>query len=972
MKKIINKFTILFFSFILIASFECYGQDFGKNKVIRSRFDWLTYKTTHFVIYYYPEEERLVRTMAEAAELAYIKISTILEHEISKRTPLILYKSHGDFQQTNVILEPLGEGVGGFAELLKYRVVIPFTGSIDDFRKVITHEVTHIFQYDILYKNLLAHIYTGEFLRSPPLWFIEGLSEFMSEDWDAQGEMVLRDAVINNSIVPLSYLQDFGPLGSRVYLGYKEGQSAVQFLVDKYGIDKLPEILRELRDSRSKDMNSALKNTVGISMEEFDKEWQLEIKKRYWPQVANKQDPDSIGTNLTEKDKSSYYNSKPAWSPGGDMLAYITYRDGQEEIFIVSSKNGKVLSRITRDFYDYIREKGKGLAWSPDGDKIAFVGVKERKDYLIIVNVITNEIIKKIEMPFDAAYSPTWSPDNQQICLIGLKDGRSDVYIYQLKDAVVNQLTSDYYDDDSPSWNPSESKIVYSSERDGSYKLFIMDLNTKESQQITYGHQNDIRASWTPDGSRIVFCSDMNGIYDVYTIKPDGQELTRLTNIITGCFDPSFSTGNPPNLALTIYHKGKNDIYVLNSKELLNEKIPLSKPEDSQEPLYVVDDRSVRGIKYSFSFSPDIIYINLGYMTGGNFQNTIQFIGSDMMGDHRFMAGIDSISIQNQPNFFLGYYYLKRRYDIGTALFNWNEYFIEGEANYWRRITGLSGYLSYPMNRYNRVDLQLSRYYRSLEYIDNSDISDYDDYYVEKRTNKKELNSITSLNLALVKDNVIWSGFGPFTGMRYNLSLEKTLKLTKKDLDLTNTILDLRKYYKLGQRSNFAIRFIGAASLGDDKENFYLGSSFSQSQGSFSFSKTLMRGYEYKYLYGNRVGLVNLEIRIPFVDELRFGWPFTWGLSGIRGVAFMDFAGVWPRPPGATDIYNEPIIADRQFEPWIKDKEGLRLLDLRSSVGLGFRIGLGFISLSFDFAKTTDFREFGKGYKFHFGLGQEF
>jgi outer membrane protein assembly factor BamA len=86
----------------------------------------------------------------------------------------------------------------------------------------------------------------------------------------------------------------------------------------------------------------------------------------------------------------------------------------------------------------------------------------------------------------------------------------------------------------------------------------------------------------------------------------------------------------------------------------------------------------------------------------------------------------------------------------------------------------------------------------------------------------------------------------------------------------------------------------------------------------------------------------------------------------------MDFAGVWPRPINALDIYGEPILSDSQFDPWIRDEDGFRLLDLRSSVGAGFRIGLGLFSLSFDFAKKTDLHDLSGGYKFHFGLGQEF
>ena len=41
------------------------------------------------------------------------------------------------------------------------------------------------------------------------------------------------------------------------------------------------------------------------------------------------------------------------------------------------------------------------------------------------------------------------------------------------------------------------------------------------------------------------------------------------------------------------------------------------------------------------------------------------------------------------------------------------------------------------------------------------------------------------------------------------------------------------------------------------------------------------------------MGLLNFEIRIPFIDELRFGWPFPWAISGIRGIVFSDFGTVW-------------------------------------------------------------------------------
>jgi outer membrane protein assembly factor BamA len=264
--------------------------------------------------------------------------------------------------------------------------------------------------------------------------------------------------------------------------------------------------------------------------------------------------------------------------------------------------------------------------------------------------------------------------------------------------------------------------------------------------------------------------------------------------------------------------------------------------------------------------------------------------------------------------------------------------------------------MSYPINKFNRIDIIAERYLRFFDYSNN------------ELKNLYKNDSLNDIGISFVRDSTIWNEYGPYIGTSMDLTIEQTMKLTKRDRKMTDVTLNTRKYIKLGKRSNLAIRVIGAESFGVDKENFYLGSSFSQSQGGLSYSKSLMRGYDFDEIFGTRVGLLNLEIRIPFIDELRFGWPIVWGFSGIRGVIFSDFTGVFPRPPNAKDIYGKPILYSDQFKPYVSDEDGFRLIDLKASVGLGFRLG----PLSFDFAKKTDMRKFGKGFKFHFGIGQDF
>ena len=81
-----------------------WAQAFGKNKITAQRFDWHIHRTEHFDIHYYPSEAKLVPIMAAIAEEAYEQHSEDFEHELQDRTPLILYKSHKDFQETNIIL----------------------------------------------------------------------------------------------------------------------------------------------------------------------------------------------------------------------------------------------------------------------------------------------------------------------------------------------------------------------------------------------------------------------------------------------------------------------------------------------------------------------------------------------------------------------------------------------------------------------------------------------------------------------------------------------------------------------------------------------------------------------------------------------------------------------------------------------------------------------------------------------------
>jgi hypothetical protein len=148
---------------------------FGKNQIRYDNFRWQIYTTDHFEIYYYPEIEQHLERVAGYAESAYQHISSELKYDLAFKIQLILFKTSAEFQQQNVTPGAAQEGVGAFAEPTRYRIVMPLDDPPDLLYRLIVHELTHQFEFDIIPTSLIR--------RNIPLWVNEGLSDYMTGIW---------------------------------------------------------------------------------------------------------------------------------------------------------------------------------------------------------------------------------------------------------------------------------------------------------------------------------------------------------------------------------------------------------------------------------------------------------------------------------------------------------------------------------------------------------------------------------------------------------------------------------------------------------------------------------------------------------------------------------------------------------------------------------------------------------------------
>ena len=106
---------------------------FGRNKIQYEQFNWQVMATDHFDLYFYGSNP-LVWAAAFWVEEAYNELEQKFNYTLDHRVPLVPYSSHIHFQQTNVLPMQIPEGIGGFFEFIKGRVVLPFNGNLHDFQ----------------------------------------------------------------------------------------------------------------------------------------------------------------------------------------------------------------------------------------------------------------------------------------------------------------------------------------------------------------------------------------------------------------------------------------------------------------------------------------------------------------------------------------------------------------------------------------------------------------------------------------------------------------------------------------------------------------------------------------------------------------------------------------------------------------------------------------------------------------------
>jgi len=872
------------------------------------------------------------------------------------KIPIFVYGNAPDFRRTLLSLYPVEEGVMGFTNTYRGQVALFYPGSWDVWSHVLSHELTHAIMLKVQYKAYLdakkpkktkKNIKSYTFGKEPPgsiveldqnymgvfyedglsttgnlpLWFIEGLAEYMSQT-DSDVDFYLRDAFKYDYITNLHTLDD-----SPDYINtYKSGESAVGMLVSKFGESVLGEIVHNsFIGTFSENLYASAKfKSKANAYKELALEWSSYLKEKYTPALRTLT-IDSLG-------KSIY--KKVNWAPTTYGTQTVFYTVTHQQIVLHDGKRILKGDRSEACPSLHIMEKGAFLY----GTTLFFVKGKNY-DELWSLNTISKESQLLFKSNEVASLTSPYYANGVLAVVAKLKDGKSAI--------ILNNMT--FYlngDIQSVALSPDGKVLAFSGDFEvkGQYYIYLIELQSFKIAKIngTFGAYDIQMDKYGKD--LLSFLKKDNSSTKLCFVDFDSLQLKISEPIFNLLFFQEQVYGG--NIITTAFNGGTYTSYVINPNKLkytVDSLTITSVPIQSSHNASTLD---IKPVKAKNNWCIDIGTINGGYSGLFGALGSIQACLKALDGSKEiyFLLTQDAFGIM----------YTKKSMfkDYAIASYTYSSYMWRSIDVIHENTVAIFGGLSYRPTYFTRYSATLTLQFRHREQSWRLSRGLYDRVFFSLKPGpsratlytgfrnvhesgfnnflnfdpvyaKDNKGFISTANLAYIHDDSRYGEFWmPLAGHRLFLMSIFDYDFTNNKIPELTLLGEATKYIYIKETLSLAFRLAGGTSFGAFPYLFELGGPLS------------VRGYGWGAIVGQDYLFGNAEVRIPVAIfgglAGLFGDNQTWlGIHHLKFRIFADAGKVW-----------------RQWSD----------IDSRFYMSHGFGLGAFFtnIPINFDWIKTKD------------------
>jgi len=1010
-------FQAVFFSVWLLSISFINAQELAHN---HPELKWYTIETKHFLVHYHKGAERTAKATAKIAEDIYWPVTSLYLYEPDEKVQFII-RDHDDYSNGAAYY------YDNKIELWATPMDFILRGTHNWLRNVITHEFSHMislgaarkmprtlpalyfqyFGYEPEKNPYVLRGFPNQVLSYPltgvviPMWLAEGVAQFQIpalnyDSWDTHRDMILRTATLENSLLDRKEMGVFGDTSIRNEMSYNQGYSMTQYIVDRYGLETLRKIMKEMKAPWRLTIDGALQKVIKLSEKELYKEWKDYLEKMYAFRTESIKNNLITGVNIH---KESSANLFPQWSPTGKSYVFLSNKKS-ESIYRTALYYHKTTGK-TEKIMDGVQSS---VSWSPDGEKIAYTKYTSPNKYFSnYLDIYVYDLKKKKERPITKYYraqSPDWRPDGNEILFVVTKDGTQNIATVHLETKQLTNLT-DYKNGEqvfSPRWSPDGKWIVFSLSKRNDRDIALLEVDTKDIKLLLRDKTDARDPVFSPDGQRLYFSWDRTGIFNIYRMGLDGKNVEQLTNVLGGAFMPSINQKGQLlychfqtlkyNIAKidkpesvdkikTEYVEYTQNVHLASTS--LHEILPLNenkadittnKYDDTQLPNY--QSKPYHQVYSKISFLPRVM---IDYKTT---KLGTYFYSSDALNKYSILGGVTAnkdwdldvfgIVEYNRflPTIFLEAYYQTRHHSQMDSLIIQDKYvdyrdYTKFAYNYNLMEVDL-GLKSYLFNEMNNVRLAFifSRYSAKVKYeIENQKSTNAYTYFIGK-------NFSLTYNFAnFVESPWFDSEINPYGKRKISITVNQefdsfidSFKVTEygtwgevyDEYNFTKLELNWREYIRVFPFAKHTLDFqLQAGAITQPVHEFF---------NFFSGGLLGLRGYPYYSIEGRKQIITRTAYRFPVINHLNFRLLHLYFDKLYAGV-FYDFG----------NAFDEDKIDFKKF----KSDYGVELrLNLTSFYSMPTRIFFNAAYGTDEFIKTESYSDiqlkYGKEWRYYFGV----